>query len=218
MKTKFVLFCMVSSMAISSIYSKELAQSNIFYEIVRGNSKAVSVWLKSKPDLSTRNEKGQTFLIASVLTGQRNLAKMFVKSGAQVNATDLEGKTALDYAVEYGHVKMICDLVKCGGKVTNSNNLYHLKSVMQDRAHSLIVRFAVLFLASGLIFMPFILLLAPIAMISEVSFGITATVVIGFGLFVYTPYFLSLPFRAYSWDKAVSKDWMLESVGTVSLN
>ena len=159
---KFSLFLCTVALTSAVIQAKvqtiKPVQSDIFYEIARGNKKSIKTWLKSKPDLSIRNDKGQTVLAVAALTGQRDLVKMFVKAGAVINAVDSEGKTALDHAVEFGHVKMICDLVKCGGKVTTSQNLYHLKSVMKDRAFSLFVRFAILFLVGGLIFVPIFIL------------------------------------------------------------
>lgn len=217
MKSKLVLFSMVSFLAISVIQAKQVVQSDIFYEIAQGNKKAIKSWLKSKPDLSIRNSEGQTVLVVAALTGQREVVKMLVKAGAVVNAIDNVGKTALDHAVEFGHVKMICDLVKQGGKVTTSDNLYHLKSVMKDRAVSLIVRFGLLFLMGGIIFMP-ISWLACLPLITNSTFLIVAGwTVASVAAVAYLPYFWSLPCRAYSWNKASNENWML-STRTISLN
>ena len=219
---KFSLFLCTVALTSAVIQAKvqtiKPVQSDIFYEIARGNKKSIKTWLKSKPDLSIRNDKGQTVLAVAALTGQRDLVKMFVKAGAVINAVDSEGKTALDHAVEFGHVKMICDLVKCGGKVTTSQNLYHLKSVMKDRAFSLFVRFGILFLVGGLIFVPIFILSSCALAISSTAYTIVASSLLVIGAAVYYPYFFSLPFRAWSWNNAVQQNWMLQSGNVISLN
>jgi hypothetical protein len=134
MKSKLVLFCIVSFLTIFSIYSKSPVhpvQSDIFYEISRGNKKSIKTWLQPKPDLSIKNAQGQTVLIAAVQAGQRELVTMLVKAGAQVNAIDHAGKTALDYAVAQGNKNIALMLVHHKAKVTSLQSAHDVCEIAQ---------------------------------------------------------------------------------------
>jgi hypothetical protein len=223
MKINLYSFFMAMFLASSTIYSNQLVQNDIFYEIAQGNKKAVKAWLKIKPDLSIKNEQGRSVLTVAVLCSDHKIAKMLVKAGVAINAIDASGKTALDHAVENGSVKVVYDLIKKDGKVTTADNLYRLKSIIKDRSHSLLMRFAVLFFVGGVLFIPlaicaFALCVGPMVMIGSELCLTTVFCLMTIGSLVYSAYFWSLPFRALSWNRASQKNWMFPSRNSVSLS
>ena len=216
MKSKLVLFCIVSFLTSSFIQAKvqtvKSVQSDIFYEIARGSKKSIKTWLESKPDLSIRNDKGQTVIHVAALTGQRDLVKMFVKAGAVINAVDFEGKTALDHAVEFGHEKSMFYLLKTGAKVTNQHNLMQAQSIIFAYNKKIMRRFYILLPIALVLVVPLFLCCAT-ATLPVVS--VLHGVCVCFTFFIYIPgsvYMLTLPVQASAWAIRSCRLKVLESI------
>ena len=131
---KVVLFLCPILFAASAVQAKlQIIQSDIFYELSKGNTKAVKAWLKSKPDLSVKNEQGQTLLHAATIAGKNDIVKMLAKAGIAMNVVDHVGKTALDYAVELNQNSIAFKLVKNKAKLTTLANQEHLRQMYKKR-------------------------------------------------------------------------------------
>lgn len=100
---------------------------DIFYEISKGNRKAVNAWARSKPDTAIRNEQGQSVLHAAVLVGDKSTVKAILKSNVDVNMLDKSGTTALDHAIDYGQRAIVLELIKHKAKVTTVENAEFVK-------------------------------------------------------------------------------------------
>ncbi len=163
-------FFMVLAVAGSAVQAKSLVfQSDIFYEISHGNTKAVKALVTFKSNLSVKNEQGQSLLHAAVLTGNRKMVKILVKAGVAINELNLQGKTALDLSVESDHIKMMYYLVKNGGKVTTQQNLLQAQFMIKKY----IKKIMRLFWYIG----PFAILTAPIWMVPWVMITIPFPVI-----------------------------------------
>lgn len=121
------LFFVISTMFIS-------AKNDIFYDISKGKVSKVKSWLKNKPDLTVKNELGNSVLHAAVLSGNGDMISILVRAGAQVNALDAKKQTALDSAVIMHNNQMAYQLVKFGGRVTSDSLACKLKSMYKSRA------------------------------------------------------------------------------------
>jgi hypothetical protein len=103
---------------------------DIFYEISKGNRKAVNAWVKSKPDTTICNEQGQSVLHAAVLTGDKKIVKAILKSNVDVNMLDKSGTTALDCAIDHGYKSIILEMIKHKAKVTTMENAEFVKVII----------------------------------------------------------------------------------------
>ena len=199
MKSTKSFFFMVFMLAVSAVQAKpQLFQSDIFYEISKGNTKAVKAWLKSKPDLSVKNEQRQTLLHAAVLSENRSMVKMLVKAGIEVNELDVYGKTALDYAVEHGYEKLIFYLVKKKAQVSNHANLIKIQALISDYNKKIMRRFFIM--------LPIMLLIGYPAIVCVIcammGTGFVLTFFANLFFWGYPPatiYTLTLPMQASAW-------------------
>ncbi len=155
---KISLFLCSILFAGSAVQAKSLVfQSDIFYEISHGNTKAVKALVTFKSNLSVKNEQGQSLLHAAVLTGNRKMVKILVKAGVAINELNLQGKTALDLAVEQGYVKITYDLIKKKALIACATNEKPLKNLIVKRMTRLykifggILAFGVALVVVGLI-------------------------------------------------------------------
>ena len=123
-------------------------QSDVFYDVIRGDKKALNAWLASHPDLTIRNDQGQSVLTFAAMAGNGNVVRLLYKAGALVNTLDHKGKTALDYVVERNNFVMARQLVQYGAKVTSENNALKLKNKFKSRA--------IKFFVAGWFFTPFL--------------------------------------------------------------
>ncbi len=154
---------MLFALAGSAVQAKlPVVQSDIFYEISQGNTKAIKAWLKSKPDVSIKNQQGQTLLHGAVLAENRSIIKMLVKAGVEVNALDNAGKTALDLSVESGLVKITYDLLKKKALIASVANEKPLKDLIVKRMTRLYKIFGGIFVVGLVLIVAGILLNAPI--------------------------------------------------------
>lgn len=73
-------------------------------------------------------------LFSVVQAGDRKAVKKMLLNGANVNALNAKGKTALDIAAERGNFKIARDLVSSGAKVTKKSNAAFLVKKFKSRA------------------------------------------------------------------------------------
>ena len=149
------------------------------------------------------DQKADTQLIQAVKAGDKKAVKKLLKSGADVNELGQDSKTALDAAVEYGHAKLVLDLIKHHGKVTSEDNQNYLKILCKDYKKKLWMGFGI---GIGLF-----ILMIPFtgwALVCGASNSLAAVCFL-LGELVGVAYILSLPFQAYPWARKSQQNWML---------
>jgi ankyrin repeat protein len=103
--------------------------TDIFGAIAQQKTDNVRVWLRKTPKLELTNQQGQTLLHAAVDAGNARMVFLLVKAGVQVNAVDLAGKTALDYALEQKKSRMARYLIKNHGTINVPANQFDLEKM-----------------------------------------------------------------------------------------
>ena len=58
-------------------------------------------------EVNTKEEEGETALIAATYRGHIDIVKALLEAGADLNARDKNGKTALTYAEEKSHSETV---------------------------------------------------------------------------------------------------------------
>ncbi|NIO48660.1 MAG: hypothetical protein GTN73_04365 [Candidatus Aminicenantes bacterium] len=93
----------------------ELGRTPLIISAIEGNPQLARLFLDSDADISLKdNNYKRTALHFAALYGQLDIIDALVKKGANVNERDAAGKTALDYANQYGHEK-VAKLLKSSG-------------------------------------------------------------------------------------------------------
>lgn len=185
--------------------ASKATSTDLFRAVKTGNDKMLRLMLKHRHNLEIRNEAGNTLLVEAVLMGNRKAVKKILAYGVSVNALTADNKTALDLAVEYGYSKIAFDLVKHGGKVTNQDNLYYLKTMLKDRSFSLLLQFPILWIFGGILCAVLIIPLLAI----EACVPVLGGCLVAAGILGYVGYTVSLPFRAYSWHSSAEHSWLM---------
>lgn len=111
-----------------------MSLESVFAEIKKGNVVAIRNWVKTKPDAQGRNEKRQSLLAVAVIHGDLAIVRSLLKTNVSINAVDDEGKTALDWAVEYGYTDIALELAVKKAKVSSLENENFLKVLLRQRA------------------------------------------------------------------------------------
>ena len=174
MQCKLLFACLLGmSLCVQSKHQVEHT-SDIFLDIQYRDARAISRWLKSKPDLSIVDLDGQTVLIKAVQTGNVRFVYKLLHKGIDINWVDDFGKTALDYAVELGYNRIVHTLVKKQAMVTTQQNLIEVRKVITHRARFLKA-------IGWMLLIPTVLVLSLAFITPTVSFAIGA-----YGLF-YAP-------------------------------
>lgn len=106
--------------------------SRVDFVVAAGKGEIVKLeaFLKDGVNITARDEKGRTALMAACRTGQIDVVKLLLASGAEVNAKDNEGDTALKDAVmavvkdhneeegwRWGHLEAVKVLLASGADV-----------------------------------------------------------------------------------------------------
>jgi hypothetical protein len=87
-----------------------------------GNFDAVNRWLADGGDVNARDkETGKTFLMVAPTYGMRKQVQALLDAGADVNARDAEGNTALHYSAEFAYRKVAALLLAGGADPTLRN-------------------------------------------------------------------------------------------------
>ncbi|MFC2141340.1 ankyrin repeat domain-containing protein [Acidobacteriota bacterium] len=93
----------------------ELGRTPLIISAIEGNLELVRLFLDNDADISIKdNNYKKTALHFAALYGQLDIVDALVKKGANVNETDADRKTPLDYANQYGHEK-VAKLLKSAG-------------------------------------------------------------------------------------------------------
>lgn len=128
MKNKSFLTVFISFVAMQIV---AVNPNSIFYAVSQRNTRCLEKILKNNPDITQTNDDGQTILHVAVLSNNWKAMKLIIQSGfANINQLDRYGKTAMDYAAEYGYNKIIRKLYKHNGKVTSIDNARYAQKVI----------------------------------------------------------------------------------------
>lgn len=182
-----IIYCLlgVNFMIIQSLFmlffaltSNLKAESKqIFNAISQKDSRLVEDMLKKDEYSSIFNDARQTVLHAAVLANDLKSVKNILKfQKININQRDQNNKTALDYAVEYGHDKMVKILYKNQGKVTSVENAEYAKKLLIRPFKIMFFIGLPLFLTTFIVFFP-LNLLAILVTPFAVSPGFILTVV-----------------------------------------
>ncbi len=106
---------------------------DIFRAIEVRDKRAISQWLKNKPDLNVVNDQGQTVLVVAVQAGNKSLIHRLLRNNVDVNALDKNGETALDYAAKLGHKQIILELASKNAKVSSIVNLEIVQDIIESK-------------------------------------------------------------------------------------
>lgn len=161
--------------------------------------------------IQTKNES--SVLIEAAKYNDYKTVKMLLKDPSfDINALDSGHKTALDYALEHGHIKIAFMLAKKGGKVTSLDNKYYLKKLFNQKAYNLIKGFGIgllLGIALGVFNVPLVMGAA----MSTCSGDFTLYNIILLSIaveIVGALYVLSLPAQSIIYDIKSRSNWMLD--------
>jgi len=82
------------------------------------------------PNPNEKDNKGRTKLMVAAKTGNKELIRQLLYSGADINLTDKEGWTALMYAARYQSDITCFDMLLESGATVKTNNKYGLSALM----------------------------------------------------------------------------------------
>lgn len=90
----------------------------------------------SRGSMDASDENGVTPLMLAAKEGNDWAVKMLLKAGADVNARDKEGWTALMYAVRYQNSSDIVSLLRDGGAALRVRNIHNSTPLLLSAAYS----------------------------------------------------------------------------------
>ncbi|MBI2344743.1 ankyrin repeat domain-containing protein [Candidatus Dependentiae bacterium] len=124
---QMILLCFVSMQILTT------EKDQAFYPIRQKDAYSLQSIFVKNFDFAHRNNEGQTILHIAVIMNNWQAVKVILKSGfSNINQLDKHGKTAMDYAVEYGYRKMVKKLIKKQGKVTSLENAIYTKELLSS--------------------------------------------------------------------------------------
>ena len=102
-----------------------IPNEDLIEAIENGNLQAVKNALRNGADINMRERIGPYRTILMIVAGQGkwDLAKVLVESGANVNATDVHGDTALMEACREGHLNIVELLIEHGANLNAAVNV-----------------------------------------------------------------------------------------------
>ena len=87
-----------------------------------GDISAVTKYLDSGIKLSSDYDINKTYggnpLFSAVFNGHNEIVKLLISSGSDINSTDINGETPLDWAISRNHIETDLLLRKHGGKTS----------------------------------------------------------------------------------------------------
>ena len=124
---------------------------NLIEAIENGNLEAAQSALKNGADANESErstEHRRKFLMLVAAEGKENLAKLLVEYGADVNAVDVDGNTALMDAANFGHLNVVKFLVEHGANVNAAATVegytgYTALIYASERGHVNVVKYLI---------------------------------------------------------------------------
>ncbi|PZO31230.1 MAG: ankyrin repeat domain-containing protein [Flavobacteriaceae bacterium] len=77
----------------------------------RGNNEVAKVLIENNCDLNAKSEMG-TPLMAAIVKGNNEIAKLLIEKKADINYADINGTTALIYAVQFQNIEILKLLIE----------------------------------------------------------------------------------------------------------
>ncbi len=175
------------------LVSASISQSvDIFYEIAKGHHKAVKQWRDTKPDVSIRDEQGQSIVHAAVQTGDLHMVKLILSCHGDVNILSKAGQTALDLAIDYGNKDIIFALIYKKALVTTLDNQKYVQALFEEIKNNFIyrlTRFIVGAFVAVILYIPIVRLVVLFGSESAILFVFLAIPVLcAYGFVIYTVY------------------------------
>ncbi len=116
MKRIIFLFSWVLISCTSDAQKKETMKPDIFAAITGNDEPTVKQWIAQGNNLETRNEKGETPLMAATYKNNIPLASLFIQAGADVNAQDRMLNSPFLYAGATGYLEILRLCLKAGAR------------------------------------------------------------------------------------------------------
>jgi ankyrin repeat protein len=96
--------------------------TEILNAVLAGDVAKAAALLKSGTDCNTKNEEGATLLMLAAGAGNQEMVEMLLKAGAEVDATDARGWTALfkalfNYEQNRGFPDVVSALIEAGADI-----------------------------------------------------------------------------------------------------
>lgn len=94
----------------------------------------VTLLIKAGADLNTRNNDGETALIAAVKRGHVETTRLLLMAGADVKIRDAEGRSALDWAEDRNRT-YLAQIIAIAGRPSAANVILSERPVMTGTEH-----------------------------------------------------------------------------------
>ncbi|MFO7735006.1 MAG: ankyrin repeat domain-containing protein [bacterium] len=99
----------------------EFSEKSFFEQIEKVDTETVKLFIEAKADVDAENHKKQTPLMIASIYNLTEIAKMLINSGANINARDKSGKTALHHSIVNG-TEIFHMLVSNGADLDKKDN------------------------------------------------------------------------------------------------
>ena len=96
---------------------------------------AVEFLLKNGADVNTKNSRNFTLLMFCTKSRDHRLIKKVIDYGANLNFVDLDGFSALDYAIKNDDLDTVKLLVTNGAKITDNSYMLAVKNNQKKIVH-----------------------------------------------------------------------------------
>jgi len=122
MKRLAVISSFVFAISIFNICGAFAGENDINRELRKGNFRHISYTADGEKKVQKNaGAKERTPLMLSISKRQHNLAKFLIEKGADINAKDSSGQTALFYAINAGDARMAKLLIERGSEINVSD-------------------------------------------------------------------------------------------------
>jgi ankyrin repeat protein len=150
-----IVYIMILSTLLLALLKVEAAllspeDLNLLEAIENGDLKTAQSALKNGADANAmeRHIPYKKFLMVAVAEGKEDLAKLLVEYGADVNAIDADGNTALMEAANFAHLNLVKFLVEHGANVNAAATLggytgYTALIYAAQRGHVKVVKYLI---------------------------------------------------------------------------
>lgn len=132
---------------VISIIGFNFVKKNLFVSNLTANSLVLADCLiDSGVDVNTRSTfLGSTLLMLATKEDNEITVSVLLEKGADVNATDIEGRSALFFALKKGNTLIVRELLNNGAKISLPNNAKHhficLREAIYSRKNDVIKEF-----------------------------------------------------------------------------